>query len=274
VFCASLLGISPVLAIDLATASGALAAPDTVIKLASASAFRFDDLADLGQHADRKPELRILLTEQAVDDQVLQELDLQRLERQARTGELKGVLITLGPDGATESGTAMALLPQTGIPFYTVYKAPALQVSIRDNRVVGNLEFSAPDKAFAFNANFSAPLFHETAPSAILIAEKAQASAPALAYLEMEQRLKAGDFLATRRLVTPSMLPQILDLETRAEDPEFVAQFTQRLPPTTLRRAQIQKVVLYPARAYLVIAEARESIVTLRESEGRWLIDD
>ncbi|MSR13184.1 MAG: hypothetical protein EXR86_01160 [Gammaproteobacteria bacterium] len=262
-----------VLAIDPGTASGQLVVDAVAISLSHANTFRFDDLAELGQYVDFEPELRILLTEQAIDSQLLQELETKQVQRQAQAGTLKGVLIAL-PRDAKREGTVTALLPQQGIPFYTIYSLPGFKVTISGNRVSGKIEFHAPDNALTVTAKFSAPLFHEIAPAAILKEETARTSAPALAYLEMERRLKAEDFLSARASVTSEMLPQIVDLEARAKDPAFVSQFTERLPATGIRRAQIRQAVLYRSLAYLVIVERRESIVTLRQLRDHWLVDD
>jgi len=262
-------------AIDPGTAQGTLTLDDESTPLTHAQTFRFRDLAGLGEHAGRSAELRVLLSAREVPGELLTEVDLKRLERFTQREGIPSVLVTVAPDAdGVVSGSVMAMPAAPGIPLYTIHTAPDLEIATRDHRVSGKIVFEGARADFKVSATFSTPDLFETPPDENLVADGARSSAPAQAYLDFEQLLKRGEFTAARVLVTASMLPQIIDLEQRAGDPEFVRQFTARLPETDARREQIVQSVRHTDRAYLVIRQRHTSLTTLQRIDGRWKVDD
>lgn len=262
-------------AIDPGTVSGTYVREGRAVRLTHAQSFRFRDLAGLGAHADRGAELRILLAAGDVPATLLSEVEIKSLEYHLQREALDAVLISVPVDAAGKvKGTLTALPSAPGIPLFVVHPIAGADIATRDHRVTGRLRFDDAHAGLTLDVTFSTPDFHETPPQEHLHGEAARASAPAAAYLAFEELLHAGDFVAARRHVTPGLLPQILDLEARAAAPEFLAQFTTRLPATAARRRQIEAAVLYEDRAYLVLRQRRTSLMTLRRQDGAWRVDD
>jgi hypothetical protein len=262
-------------AIDPGTAEGSLTRAGEITALTHASAFRFDDRARLAQHTDSAPALRVLLTSGPVNEQLLREVDTRALARDTQRTRLPAVLLELPPNATGDSKASLLVLPAPpGIPLYTVYADAEVTLMRNATRVTGTVKFQAPRENLGVVAHFSAPLFSEELPLENLSGEPAQSSAPAIALLDFEERLKARDFGAARRLVTPEMLPQIIDLERRAADLEFATHFAARLPERALRRRQISQVAIYRDVAYVVVNGRASSLTTLRATEGQWRIDE
>jgi len=266
---------APAWTLDPGTVRGTCVREGRAIALVHAQSFRFRDLAALGEHADRRAELRILLAAREVPAALLSEVELKALERYLQRESIDALLVSVPVDAeGTVDGTLVALPGPPGTPLFVVHPIADVRITTRDHRVQGRLRFDDARAGLTVDADFSTPDFHETPPRERLGGDAARASAPAAAYLEFERLLRAGDFIAARRHVTPALLPQILDLEARSRVPAFLAQFTGRLPATEARRRQIEGAVIYDDRAYLVVRQRRTSLTTLRWHDGGWRVDD
>ncbi len=264
------------LAIDPGTAEGLLERDGDSFALSDASVFRFDDRVHLAQHTDSRPALRIFLASGNVNEALLREVDTRALARDVQRTRVPGVLLELPPDatGAELSATLRVFPAPPGIPLYTVYADAKVTLQQSSNRVTGTVQFQARNEDLSVSARFSAPLFHEEPPLEDLRGENARESAPATALLDFEERLRARDFSGARTVVTPEMLPQIIDLEQRANEPEFAALFSARLPERAIRRGQISQAAIYREVAYVVVNERSSSLTTLRKLKGQWRIDE
>lgn len=277
-FLAAAVAIGPAHAIDAGRADGTLTVAGQSQPLTTAQVYRFHDHAGLGRHADRGAELRILITDTEVPADLLQEVELKGLVRHVQNAGVAAVLLTAPVDAGTGRFDAqvMRLPTAAGIPLLHVVALPGLELASGNHRLRGTARLAGDVAGFSLDARFDAPEFAETAPIADHHGEAAGACAPALALLDMEARLKTGDFAGARLRVTPAMLPQLVDLEARAADPAFFAQFTTRLPERALRQKQIVQCTLYPGRAYLVLRQATTSLLMLRQASpgAPWRVDD
>jgi hypothetical protein len=182
---------------------------------------------------------------------LLEEVELKGLIRHARRTGVAAVLITAADDAETgKVGAEVLRLPtEPGAPLFSVV---------------------------ALDARFDTPEFVDQAPPADYRGDAAAACAPALALVDLEARLKAGNFASAHLRVTPALLPQIVDLEARAADPAFFAQFAARLPERRARLRQVVQCTLYPSRACLVLRQTSTSLVMLQReaADAPWRVVD
>ena len=274
VLLAGLVGaLSPlVFAIDAGHAAGELRTGDTRVDLTCALALQYEDRAQLATLVGGRRELRLLVSAHAIDIAALDGPGRQRLRAALAEHPQTGVLLSVAPDahGAVRDGE-LSLLPQAGLPTPVIHRLSGLQLARSAQRVLGVLDFTSADGGLRVLARFSAPLFHDLAPGLDATGPAARSSPQVAVLVEHEQALRQGAFAHARRLATPALQRQLVDLELR--DEADIEALVAGLSSPAARRRDVQRVVAMPPYAYLVTARADAPLIALRQHAGRWLVD-
>jgi len=259
-------------AIDAGTAHGVLTSGATRLELAHATALRYTDRAALAVAAGGQAELRIALGAAPLAATLLDGPGRQRLRAQALLTPLAGVLLVMAPDarGAVTNGTVsllsgLAAQPPAGYPL------TGLQLAFGENRVLGAIDYTSADGAIRLLARFSAPLFHDLPPTVDLRGEPARDSPQVAVLVEFEQGLRQGAFARARALATPALQTTLADLEQRNE--AAIEALVAGLEAPAARRRSVQRLVVVPPYAYLVMAPPAGAPVVLQAWQDRWRVD-
>jgi hypothetical protein len=270
------------LAIDAGTASGQLKVGKERIALKYCFAHDFQDEEGLGSGR----ELRVLLADSEVPQSMLAGFDgPMKLDRLARDGMLRGVLLRIDPRNPTAGLSGTILIaprdPRASMLFFTSSGKKELRdFRIGGNRVAGKAAYGseASDRfkdivAFDFKASFDAPLFHDEPFQQRLAGPAAAKSPPARAFLAYTKALLAGDFDAAEGLATPEHWTEIKAARAKMGDTEFLGMVRQMTNLSEIERG-ISKVYIRGQSAVVVIKEkGSRSAQTMRQADGTWRVD-
>jgi hypothetical protein len=277
---ALLTSAGPAMAVDAGKADGSLSAGKAGVEFRTAYAtqyFNDEGLAD-------GPELRILLADRKVDLDLLAGPTGDAIERIARKGELRGILLRLDPTQLANAPVRGTLLmqppsPSDSLMHFTITGDSggfdALQVS--KDRVQGKVQFqSAPgtSPAFGYRSAFSARLVQDR-PTARLIGARAQESPPAKTVLAFERALLDGDLATVSAHTTPARFAGLDADFVRVGAAVFLEQVRAQLPDPAIRPRQIREVVIHGSRAWVVMIEedGSRTIAALVHTDGVWKVD-
>jgi hypothetical protein len=277
---ALLASAGPAMAVDAGKADGSLSAGKAGVEFRTAYAtqyFNDEGLAD-------GPELRILLADRKVDLDLLAGPTGDAIERIARKGELRGILLRLDPTQLANAPVRGTLLmqppsPSDSLMHFTITGDSggfdALQVS--KDRVQGKVQFqSAPgtSPAFGYRSAFSARLVQDR-PTARLIGARAQESPPAKTVLAFERALLDGDLATVSAHTTPARFAGLDADFVRVGAAVFLEQVRAQLPDPAIRPRQIREVVIHGSRAWVVMIEedGSRTIAALVHTDGVWKVD-
>lgn len=270
----------PAAALDPGKADGSLSVGQERIELKTAYAvhyFNEEGLADA-------PELRILLADRKVDVDLLGGPRIDPIERSARKGQVRGILLRLDPAQLGTAPVRGTLLVQPHSPTDSLMHFTltgdsggfdALQVS--KDRVQGKAQFrstAGEGAAIDYRATFSAPLLADR-PTARLIGARAQESPPAKAVLAFERALLDGDMATVSVHATPDRFAGLDADFTRAGPVAFLEQVRAQLPDPGIRPRQIREVVIHGRRAWVVMLndDGSRTVATLAHVDGVWKLD-
>lgn len=252
-------------ALDPGTAHGELIVDGDTVALTHSYALRQDDAEGLMDG----PELRILLSDRELSTDLLAGPVLGELDQLARQGGVKGVLLRVDADRRPESVHGTILHAPTdqraSLPFFTRSGGGAgfRRFELGDKRVVGEVEEQpnalpsfGDTPGFGYRASFSAPIFEDRKVTAMLKGRAARDSAPAKAFLAFEKRLREGDLVKIRAVVPPARWRETEQHVAQVGEAQFKAQVRERVPPTTTRERQIERVVVRGDRATVIYEEA------------------
>ena len=273
--------VRPALAADVAKTAGTLTTPQGTVAISEAYAVEYLDEEGLGTG----PELRILLADRRVDRELLSGPQLTGLERAARKGELRGILLTLDPklrNAAPVKGTLLTApaVPHDTLTHFTVTGEGGgfSRLEISGNRVVGAAQFRSnsapPAQPYGYEVAFRAPLSKDL-PSARVIGKRAQESAQAKAVLAFERALREGDMYGVSAVATPARFAELDALYLRAGAASFLEQVRAQLPEPQLRPAQVRELTVYGNKAYLVLVDpaGTRTVAALLHQDGTWKVD-
>ena len=277
---ALLASAGPAMAADAGKADGSLSSEQGAIEFKTAYAtqyFNDEGLAD-------GPELRILLADRKVDLDLLAGPTADAIERIARKGELRGILLRLDPTQLAKAPVRGTLLmqppsPSDSLMHFTITGDSggfdALQVS--KDRVQGKVQFqSAPgtSPAFGYRSAFSARLVQDR-PTARLIGARAQESPPAKSVLAFERALLDGDLATVSAHTTPARFAGLDADFVRVGAAVFLEQVRAQLPDPAIRPRQIREVVIHGSRAWVVMIkeDGSRTIAALVHTDGVWKVD-
>lgn len=271
---------SPASALDHGKAGGSLSAGPASVELKLAYAtqyFNEEGLADA-------PELRILLADRKVDVDLLAGPTADAVERLARRGELRGVLLRLDPTQLTKAPVRGTLLMPPATPadppvhFTVAGEAGGFDVlKVSKDRVQGEARFAsaaAEGPAFSYRATFNAPVLRDR-PTARLIGARAQESPPAKTLLAFERALLDGDLATVDAHATPERFAAV-DADFRQLGAAvFLEQVRAELPPPAVRQRQVREVVIHGRRAWVVAVsdDGSRTVVPLVHVDGVWKVD-
>lgn len=261
-------------------ADGGLSAGTASVELRTAYAtqyFNEEGLAD-------GPELRILLADRKVDLDLLAGPTADAIERIARKGELRGILLRLDPTQLAKAPVRGTLLmqppsPSDSLMHFTITGDSggfdALQVS--KDRVQGKVQFQSAagtSPAFGYRSAFSARLVQDR-PTARLIGARAQESPPAKTVLAFERALLDGDLATVSAHTTPARFAGLDADFVRVGAAVFLEQVRAQLPDPAMRPRQIREVVIHGSRAWVVMIkeDGSRTIAALVHTDGVWKVD-
>lgn len=261
-------------------ADGSLSVGQGGIELKTAYAtqyFNDEGLAD-------GPELRILLADRKVDLDQLAGPKGDGIERLARQGQLRGILLRLDPTQLAKAPVRGTLLvqppsPSDSLMHFTITGDSggfdALQVT--KDRVQGKVQFqSAPGTApaFSYRAGFTAPLVQDR-PAARLIGARAQESPQAKAVLAFERALLDADMAEVSAHATPERFAALDADFLRVGPASFLEQVRAQLPDPAVRPRQIREVVIHGSRAWVVMVkdDGTRTVAALAHRDGAWKLD-
>jgi len=270
----------PAAALDPGTADGSVTLRGTSVDLKTAYATQYFDDQGLADG----PELRILLADRKIDLDLLSGPLVDAIERAARNGQIRGVLLRVDPDklgAAPVRGTLLMPVgsaPDSLMHFTLTDETGGFEgLKVSKNRVAGRASFRSTGgdaPAFSYNAQFSAPLFKDE-PTARLIGERAQESPAAKAVLAFERALWDGD-LATVGAHTTAERFAGLDADyRRVGSAVFVEQVHAQIPDPAVRKQQIREVVMHGRRGWVVLVsgEGTRVIASVVHTDGVWKVD-
>lgn len=160
---AAALALGPALAIDPGVARGELVVDGQTIHLTHAYALQRDDESG-------RRELRIVLADREIPQSLLAGVGTGALENLARTGGVRGVLLTADPAKPRAGARATLLLaepnPAAALTTFSVRERGLRRLATGNNRVSGEARHKSSGTlpAFTFIASFSAPLFRDELP--------------------------------------------------------------------------------------------------------------
>lgn len=163
---AASLALAPAFAIDPGVARGELVVDGRTIPLTHAYAHHYDRIK--GARVQR--ELRIVLADREMPQPLLAGAGMVALENLARTGGVRGVLLTADParPKAGARGTLLLAEPDLATAFttFSVRESGLRRLATGNHRVSGEArhESSGVHPAFNFTTTFSAPLFRDELP--------------------------------------------------------------------------------------------------------------
>lgn len=264
-------------AIDPGVARGELVLDGETVPLTHSYALRQDNAEGLMDG----PELRLLLADRELSTDLLAGPVLSGLDRLARQGGVKGVLLRVDADRRPDAvrGTVLHAPPdpQQSLPFFTRSGKDAglERFEVGDRRVVGEVAVPADAEpgfpgvpAYGYRASFSAPIFEDRRVSADLKGKDARQSAPARAFLAFEKALREGDLAKVRAAITSARWQETEGFIAQMGEAQFKAQVRQMVPPTATREKQIERVVVREDRATVIYRESGAKGFTVLVKDG------
>ena len=199
-----------VFAIDPGRVQGSLQVNDKAIVLTQAYAHLHDNAEGL---LDLPKELRLLLVDREVPQEVLAGISLLPVEQMAREGRVQGLLLRLDPSDHKRilvtllyppSEPGLTLLTQT---VSSTCRKPPIELKIGSfNRVGGAVEHHEDNQSetrgiprLNYSLRFSAPLFQEIPVTAVLVGQEAQDSSQMQVLRKKAWALEKGDYDLARR---------------------------------------------------------------------------
>ncbi|BBL72224.1 hypothetical protein [Methylogaea oryzae] len=258
-------------ALDPGRADGTLTAEGQTVRLTEAYAWRHD-----GRELNR-PELRILLTDRAVPEDLPAGPLAMLPQRWAQTGRLRGVLLRQDLRLPSKPWKVQPLLPRGGKPG-ELAKLP-YRLSPDRHRIAGDIALESDD--LRLRAAFDAPLFQDEAVSQSLAGGQARASAPASALAAFNEAWRHADWKALSDYATAEKRREMDELiqahqrELAAASPEDRARIAEGLlsvvDDEAKTRGDVLRVVQRGRRA--VILRRRLGPQNLRLENDRWKVD-
>jgi hypothetical protein len=275
-----LIACSAAYALDPGTAQGKLQIGPTTIPLTHAYAQLHDNAEGL---LSRPKELRILITDREVKQEVLHGLVFLPVEEMAREGKVRGLLLLFDPHDRTH-GVVMFLYPpaSSGESLLTQTRTDTegivKNLQLTPQRVGGTIADLEPDATDAgdvppitYTTSFSAPVFHEP-PVTEDIKGQAAKNAPQIKLLRTAaEALKKADFETLRSLSTAraNLQTDALRAQHGVEFSNFARLAGQRMAQFS---TQVQRVVVRGNRAVAIFPE--HFWRTFELVDGAWKIDD
>jgi hypothetical protein len=271
-----------VFAIDPGRVQGSLQLNDKAIVLTQAYAHLYDNAEGL---LDRAKELRILLVDREVPQEVLSGIAFLPVEQMAREGRVQGLLLRLDP--SNHKRLLVTLLYPPKEPGQTLMtqsvsttgQKPPIELKIGGfNRVAGAVEHredcqpeTRGKPKMNYSLRFSAPLFHEIPVTAILVGRQAQNSPQMRVLWEKACALEKGDFAAIQGLSTADANRRTKTALTQA-NPE--AESLVKQAATELKKSIncLQRVIVRSDRAVAIFA-GKQWHTFVREG-GKWKSDN
>lgn len=271
------------IAIDPGVAKGTLQVEGDAVTLSHSLALRQDNTEGLLDG----PELRLLLSDREVPPSALAGPQLTGIERLARSGGVRGILLRLEADARPDSVFGTLLYPPTelgaSLTYFTLSGEGAgfQRFETGDKRILGEAAHRSHPEAdfpgmvrFEYQAGFSAPVFQDLDVTADLKGRAAQDSEPARAFLVFEQALRDADLAAAFARMTEARAEELRNFLEQIGESEFRAQAVAMLPPNEVRKGQIERVVIRGKRATLIYREPGAlGAGTLVEKDGAWKVD-
>jgi hypothetical protein len=267
-------------ALDSGKADGSLSVGQASVELKTAYATQYLNEEGLADAA----ELRLLLADRKVDVELLSGPTVDAVERAARKGQLRGILLRLDPaklGKAPVRGTLLMPPPSRtdSLMHFTITGDSggfeALQVG--KDRVGGKAQFRSiggDSLAFSYRAGFSAPLLQDR-PTARLIGARAQESPQAKAVLSFERALLEGDLATVSAHTTPERFSGLDADFARVGAALFLEQVRAQIPDSASRQRQIREVVIHGRRAWVVMTntDGSRTVAALAHQDGVWRVD-
>jgi hypothetical protein len=272
----------PVFAIDPGRVRGSLQVNDNVIVITQAYALLHDNAEGL---LDRPQELRLLLVDREVPQEALAGIALLPVEQMAKEGRVQGLLLRLDPRDHTHLSVTLLYPPTEPEPtlltrtISTTGRKPPLELKIGgSNRVGGAVEHHEDHQPetrgmpkLNYSLRFSAPLFHETPVTAVLVGRQAQNSSQLRVLREKARALEQGDFASVQRLSTikANLRNRALLAGTGPEAESLSKRAAAELKELT---KYLQRLVVRGDRAVAIFA-GKQWITFMRE-DGEWKVDN
>lgn len=284
IFLTGLLSPLSALAIDPGTATGVLKVGSAAVTLTHACAHLHDNAEGW---LDFKKELRILVTDREVDQDVLAGLNpFFTLSTMVRQGSLRGVLLRFDPSNP-KSVLATVLYPpaEQGMSLgnKTISdsaKSPLENLVVSDVRVSAAISQSSPDSAEqgwpaeSYSFKFSAPLFREAAVTATLKGRQALDSPQAKAILARATALISGDLEKVRRYSSERFIRQIDNFLAKSpETAKSMMRESGEESEQAVRKGTLKLIVRGSRATLMVEAKDGNSMFGLTKKEGNWIVD-
>lgn len=282
---AALLGLMGILAadpspaIDPGTASGQLSVGEVAIALKHASVMRYGNEEGILERA----ELRILLTDRELPESILRGPFMQALERLARQGKVRGILLRLDAKKLTAGAVHGTLLLPPGdaplsLPTFTITQKGGgfEKFQMGNNRVMGvtRWKFSpGPLPQADYIVTFDAPFFQDEV-TASLHGRRALHSPQAKVFLDFEEALRRGDLEAARGFCTNDRFAELVAMRHETGEKAFLEAIAAGIPDRRAREKQIRAVYARGPGAIIVLDRGLErSFMAVVNVEGAWRVD-
>lgn len=270
---------APSLAIDPGAGSGRLTAGEAGIELKHAAVMRYGN----EEGALERPELRVLLTDREVPESILRGPFMQSLERLARQGSVRGILLRLDVKKLTRGSIHGTLLlrptdARLSLPVFTIAdKGGGFEkFEMGNNRVSGALRWKSPPGSFLpveYVATFSAPLFQDEV-DARLYGRRALHSPQAKALLAFEEALRAGKPDVAQVFCTTERFAELKAMSDGWGEETALQEIRSGIPPRETRGREIRAVFVRGPWATIIIDNGREKTYrAMVNREGAWRVD-
>ena len=275
------LGFQPAFAIDPGTVDGSFQINDEMISLRHAYAQLHDNAEGL---LDTPKELRLLLCDREVMQNVLTGIAFLPVERMAREGLVQGLLLRFDPadlNSATVTILTRTTGPQQSLPTQTLSSTPGKIIEgfkIMNNRVGGRIDYRDKEQPsfeeipkLNYSLRFSAPLFHEPAITTEFKGKTAGESPQANVCREKARALAKGDWAAVKRLSTEYAGRQLdLLLMQAGKDADSLLKPLAAEMEQSLK--QVERVVVRRDRAVMILQN--KQWLNFVQEGGVWKADD
>ena len=268
-----------VLAIDPGVASGRLSAGETTVELKHAAVMRHGNEEGNLERA----EFRILLTDRELPESILSGPFMQSLERLARQGNVRGILLRLDMKKLTRGPVQGTLLlpprdSRVSLPTFTIIEKGGgfERFEMGNNRVLGLVRWKfaqGPLPPVEYNVSFSAPLFQDEV-TARLYGRRAFQSPQAQALLAFEEALRGGNLEAARGFCTGERFAELVAMRDGGGERAFLEEIRTGIPDREVRRKQVRAVYVRGPIATIVLDTGREKTFrAMVNKEGAWKVD-
>ncbi len=274
-----LFSAAPSLAIDPGVASGRLTVGEAGIDLKHAVVMRYGN----EEGALERAELRILLTDRELPESILRGPFMQSLERLARQGNVRGILLRLDVKKLTRGsihGTLLLRPEETrlSLPTFTIDdKGGGFErFGVGNNRVFGTLHWMSSRSSLPlveYVATFSAPLFQDEV-NARLYGRRALHSPQVKVLLAFEELLRAGNLEAAKGFCTTERFAELLALGDERGEKAFLQEVRSGIPPRETRGKEIRAVFVRGPLATVILDTGREKTYrAMVNTEEAWKVD-